>query len=227
MTILSRTRALLFDHFGLKVLALFIAFAMWWGVAHDPVIEVPINVPIEFHNVPDSLEISSEVIPTVQIRVSGPTRVVRDLAQTDIHPVLDLRNAAPGERTYNLTPRLITVPTDVKIVQIVPSQFRVSFDSRETKTVDVRPRVIGTFASGYRISSTETDPATLTIVGPARRLRSIDNAITDPVDATGVIGRATFTTQAYIADPLVHVRDPQPIRVTVITEKASARNSAP
>src|SRR5437899_1988594 len=43
--------------------------------------------------------------------------------------------------------------------------------------------------------------------------------ITDPVDATGTVERASFTTHAYVSDPLVQLVRPAPVRVTVIMEK--------
>jgi hypothetical protein len=50
----------------------------------------------------------------------------------------------------------------------------------------------------------------------------VDSATTDPVDATGTTGRATFTTNVYVADPLVQVVQPTSIHVTVFVEKAGA-----
>jgi YbbR domain-containing protein len=91
----------------------------------------------------------------------------------------------------------------------------------------VQPRVIGTLVTGYSIEGVSTDPANITIMGPQRRLASIESAMTDPVDATGVVGTATFTTHAYVSDPLVRVQTPEPIRVTVNTEKRSGRMSQP
>ncbi len=57
------------------------------------------------------------------------------------------RTFGPGERTFDLTSRQVRVPQDLEVVQIIPSQFQLSFDSRMTRSVEVRPRVIGTFAS--------------------------------------------------------------------------------
>jgi len=44
--------------------------------------------------------------------------------------------------------------------------------------------------------------------------------MTDPVDATGVVGSATFTTHAYVVDPLVRVQTSGPIYVTVTAEES-------
>jgi diadenylate cyclase len=220
-------REYVFHNFVLKFMSLLLAVLLWWAVARDPRVEIALTVPIEFHNVPNELEISSEKVPQAEIRVRGPARVVRELSSADIHPVLDLQGAGIGEKTFDLTQREIRLDHDLEVVQVVPAQFRVSLDMRTSREVDVHARVIGTFVSGFRILETITDPKKITIIGPDKRVNSIESAITDPVDATGVMGRATFTTNAYIADPLVRVVKPVPIHVTVVTEKHPGKPGAP
>ena len=105
-------------------------------------------------------------------------------------------------------------------MQVVPNQFHLTFDTRLTRQVPVRPRVFGTFAAGYQIGRIEADPATITISGPRKRVEAVEAAITDPVDASGTMDRATFVRHAYVSDPLVQVMNPNPVRVTVIMEKA-------
>jgi len=212
-------RKYVFHNFGLKLVSLIVAVLLWMAVTRDPMAEVALNVPIEFHNAPEHLEISSETIPQVQVRVRGPVREVRELSAPEVHAVIDLANVQPGERTYDLAPRHIHVPDGVSVVQAVPAQIRINFDRRESRQVEVQPRVIGTFATGYRIEKVIALPQAVTIVGPAKHVRGVETAITDPVDASGVVGTATFLTHAYVSDPLVRLTDTSPIRVTVVTEK--------
>jgi len=122
----------------------------------------------------------------------------------------------PGERTFDLTGRQVVVPQDLEVVQIIPGQFHLSFDNRATRVVEIRPRVTGTFASGMRVAEVIADPPKLMITGPRRRVEAVETAITDPVDVSGVMTRASFETQAYIPDPLIQVVHPTSIRVTVI-----------
>jgi len=150
---------LIFHNFWIKTVSLVIAVLLWWAVARDPRVEVVLTVPIEFHHVPPELEISAEKVPQAEIRLRGPARMVRELSAADIHPIIDLQGASVGERTFDLTPRQISLPHDVDVEQIVPSQFRVSFDRRVSREVEVRPRVIGTFASGFRISEAAPKPS--------------------------------------------------------------------
>ena len=61
-------RKYVFHNFALKLLSLGVAVLLWMAVTRDPVAEVALNVPIEFHNSPEHLEINSETIPQVQGR---------------------------------------------------------------------------------------------------------------------------------------------------------------
>jgi YbbR domain-containing protein len=203
---------------GLKLVSMLLAIGLWTVVSRDPIAEVEMKVPIEFHNLPDNLEIDSASFTEAQIRVRGPERVIHRLQAADLHAEIDLASVQSGERTFDLTSRQVRVPQDLEVVQIIPGQFHLSFDNRETRTVEVRPRVTGNFASGFRVKQVTADPSSVMITGPRRRVEAVEDATTDPVDVSGVMTRASFVTQAYVPDPLIQVVHPTPIRVTVIME---------
>ncbi len=212
-------RKYIFNNLWLKLVALVLACLLWWAVAHDPTVEAVITAPLEFHHAPENLEMSVEGATQVEVRVRGPERTVRRLTPADVQAIVDLSGAHAGERTFDLTAKEVRVPQAVDVVQIEPSQVHLTFDRSATRTVDIRPRVIGSLVTGYHIASVTADPSTINIVGPEHRVDDAGAAITDPVDATGVVGTATFTTHAYVTDPLVRVQRPEPIHVTVTTAK--------
>lgn len=209
-------------NFGLKLLSLLLATGLWLVVSPDEQpAEVAVRAPIEFEHVPDALEISSETIPEAQIRVRGPERLIRELRSSDVRAHIDLTGAKPGERTFDLTAQEIQRPREVSVVQVVPSQVHLAFDTRLTREVEIHPRVTGTFLPGEQIVSKQPDPAKITITGPRQHVERVDSATTDLVDASGVTGRVTFTTNVYVADPLVQVVQPMLVHVTVDVEKAA------
>jgi YbbR domain-containing protein len=211
-----------FAHLGYKVISLALAVGLWWAVSHDPVAEVGITVPIEFHRIPSSLEISSVNIPEAQVRVRGPERLIHALRTEEVHVEVDLGGVKPGERTFDLTAQQVHLPHDLDVMQVVPSQVRLGFDVGLTRQVEVRPRVIGTFAPGFGIAQVLAEPATVSISGPKQRVEAVEAATTDPVDVSGNMGRGTFVTNAFVPDPLVQIVRPAPIRVTIIMEKVAA-----
>jgi YbbR domain-containing protein len=184
--------------------------------------EVALRGPIVFQNVPSSIEISSESIPEAQIRVRGPERVIRKLQANEIHAEIDLGGAKPGERTFDLTSQQVRHPSDVEVEQVVPSQLHLLFDTRMSREVEIHPRVTGTFADGEQIVKVDADPRRITITGPLHHVEKVDSATTDAVDATGTRGTSVFTTNVYVADPLVQVLQTTSIRVTVLVEKVGS-----
>jgi YbbR domain-containing protein len=203
-----------------KLVSLAIAIMLWWAVGRDSAIEIPMTVPLEFVHAPSNLEITSDYPFQAQVTLRGPEHLLQEIRPSQVHALLDLEGAGPGERTFDLSTSQVQVPHNVRVVQVVPAQFHINFDRRASRTVEVQPRVIGTLLSGYGMKEPVAVPPKVAIVGPERRVNTVVTAMTDPVDATGVVGSATFTTHAYVADPLVRVQTPGPIYVTVTTEKS-------
>src|SRR5215469_7179305 len=214
-------------NFGYKVVSLALAIGLWWAISHDSIAEVEVMVPIEFHNIPAILDISSVDISEVHVRVRGPERLIHEMRPQDIHVEVDLAGVKAGERTFDLTARQVRRPRDLEVQQIVPSQVRLNFDTVLTKEVEVRPRVLGTFAPGFRIEKVLTEPSRISISGPKQRVEAVAAATTDPVDASGAITPSTFVTNAFVSDPLVQIVHPAPIRVTIIMQKAQVEPVAP
>jgi len=218
-------RRRVFNNLGLKIVSLLIAVGLWLAISTEPPSETALNVAIVFRNMPDELEISSEQVPSAQIRVRGPERAVARLQTSDVRAEIDLTGVKVGERTFDLTANQVSLPHGLRPVQIVPSQIHLVFDKRVRKTVPVKPRVTGTFATGYSIAAIETTPANLEIMGPQKSVEGVESATTDPIDVTGLIDRTTVSRHAYVSDPLVQVSDTRPVKITIMMERASASSA--
>jgi len=193
-------------NFWLKILSLLIATGLWLAISPDQEpAEVAMRVPIEFRHVPDGLEISTAIIPEAQIRVRGPERLIRGLRSTDVHAEVELGDVKAGDRTFDLTKAQIRRPRELDVVQVVPGQVHLSFDTRMTREVEIHPRVIGSFLAGEQITKVLVDPERVQVTGPKHHVELMDAATTDPVDASGTRTQATFVTNVYVADALVQV----------------------
>jgi YbbR domain-containing protein len=214
-------RRFVLHNFALKMISLLAAVLLWVAVARDPMAEISVTVPLELQHIPENLEISTEKIPQPQIWVRGPARMLRNLGPAEVHATLDLAGVKPGEHTYDLAGRQIQAPHGVSVVQVVPAQLHLTFDRRARKEVPIKPRVLGIYA-GKAKAVIQVEPSVAQIVGPEKRVQSIDSALTDAVDATGLSGRTTFTrVHIYVPDSLVQVVSPLTVNITV-AEQAGA-----
>ncbi len=214
---------LFFHNFALKLMSLLLATGLWFMISRDEQpAEVAVRAPVVFEHVPPDLEVSSESIPEAQIRVRGPERVIRQLKTNDVQAEIDLSSAKPQDRTFDLTSQQVRHPREVSVVQIVPSQIHLAFDTRLTREVEIHPRVTGNFASGDQIVKVQADPSRITITGPSHHVERIEAATTDLIDATGTRGTGVFTTNVYVPDPLVQIEHARSIRVTVVVQKVGS-----
>jgi len=211
----------------LKLIALVSAVLLWSAVSRQPMVETAYSVPIELHQVPPNLEITTVGIPLAQVRLRGSERRLRQLTAADVHAVINLAASGTGEHTYDLTASQVRVPYNVEVVQVTPSQIRIGFDRSLTRQIEIHPRVAGQFEKGFGILRVTADPATITVIGPEARVKAASAAVTDPLDVTGGRGTTTFTTNAYVPDPLVREVKPQIIHVTVVTGPFPAEGHAP
>jgi len=211
---------LLKRNIGWKLLALAMAVALWIAVAREPEVATTLSVPIEFKNIPEDLDIGYNVPERVRLELRGPSgRLSRDNL-TDVAVILDLANANAGERTYNIRPSNINLPTGVNFYRAVPSQITLRFDRMVTREVEI---VLPPFSKGppegYRVRAYTLEPSKTRIRGPGQVLRGIARVTVDPVDLSGVVSQREFHTHVNVGDPQVRLEVPSDVTLRVTLEK--------
>ena len=213
-------KQLLTHNLGWKLLSLVIAVALWIAVAREPELDTSLSVPIEFKNIPEDLDIGSDVPERIHLEVRGPSgRLSRDnLANVAL--VLDLSDARAGERTYTVHPREINLPAGVAFYRAVPSQLTLRFDRLVVRDVRVTPLYVK-IPEGYQVSGAVLDPERVRLRGPEEHMKAIARVQTDPIDLSGVISQAELQTHVHLGDSQVRVEEPAAIRLKVILHKTA------
>jgi len=197
-------RQLLTQNLGWKLLSLLLAVVLWLAIAREPEVAASLSVPVEFKNMRDDLDIIGNLPDRVILEVRGPSgRLTRDNLST-VAAVLDLSDAQPGERTYNIRGRNLNLPAGVAFYRAVPSQLTLRFDQLAVKEEPVQPVFVNRPAS-YRIASQEFSPAQGRIRGSEDRVQAINQVKTDPMDLSGVAGEQVFHTHLNVGDAQVRL----------------------
>ena len=123
-------RKYVFPNWWLKIAALAISCVLWATYTDDPVSEVGFSLPLEFVNIPPTLEISSDVPTAIHVRVRGRSALVRRLTPSDITVQVDLKNDAAGDIAVHLDPQMIDAPFGATVARISPSDFEVVLSPR-------------------------------------------------------------------------------------------------
>jgi hypothetical protein len=115
---------------GLKLLALAISFLLWATYTAEPYAEVGFQLPLEFTTMPPQLEISGDVPTVVHIRVRGRSALLRRMIPADLNLRLDMKSSKQGTTTLNITPEMVGAPYGATVVQVAPTEIRVTLVPR-------------------------------------------------------------------------------------------------
>jgi YbbR domain-containing protein len=215
----------LFDNLGLKAASLGFAVLLWFAIGGEVASEVGLSVPIELHNVPVDMEVSGELVSTVQVRLRGSSSIVQRLGPRDVSAHLDLSNYGEGEHIEHLTADSVRVPFGVSVLSISPAIVTLHLERTLTKAVRIEPRVVGALAPGYEIAETASDPREILVAGPSSRVRETESAFTEPVPVDGAQMTLVRRVNLGLADPALRIQGSPRVRVTVVIREVHGQRT--
>ena len=87
----------LFENLGLKILALFIAIALWAYVGTRQIIDRRVTVSVELTDIPPGVTVDPRVRTSVPVVLTGRKESVLDLDGDDLTAVVSLKGTTPDE----------------------------------------------------------------------------------------------------------------------------------
>src|SRR3954453_22852812 len=192
-------------------MAVALATLLWLTVAGDHLVERSMRVPLEFRNLPQTLEIVGDPPTSVDVRLRGSSALLSRIEPREIVAVLDLATARPGSRMFHLRNDEVRAPYGVEVSQVVPSTIALEMEKSGRATVPVVPALDGQPAPGFVLGRATANPSTVEVAGPESRLRRLTGATTEAVDISNAQARVSDVVTVGVADAAVRlVKAPGP-----------------
>ena len=215
-------RERLTENLGLKILSVLLGITLWYVVAREQGAEFAFSIPLELRELPEGMEVVKESVQQVDVRLRGPSEILRGLTPQDLSVGVDLSDAEPGERVAYLTPDDVDVPFGARAIRVTPASVQIELDATLERTVNVIPRVSGAPAEGFELAGIELSPQQITVVGPASQVRSLEQITTAPVSAEGL--RQPYSSSVRLElDPLVRLDRESSVELTLDVREVRLR----
>lgn len=215
------------SNLALRGASLLLAILLWFAIAAEKTSEMGISVPVELQNVPKDLELTGDLVNTVEVRLRASPGMIQRLAPSEVAARVDVRGVGEGERIVHLTSDTIRVPFGISVVKINPAIITLNFELRLQKLVPVRPRLLGRPAKGYEVAEIGCEPAELRITGPKSRVQEVESVFTEPVSVEGAANSVSESVSVGVEDPVLRILDQPRVRVTArIREVEESRTLA-
>ena len=165
----------------LKAFSLLLAVVCWYVVRGEEERVRDFAVPLEYTNLPPTLDLSGKVIDSVAVRLRAPEPVLRTITEDRLSARIDLSRAPLGEQYIPLTPGMIEVPGGARVDQVNPDLVKVRIDRKTRRQVPVVAEFSGSPPPGYEEVRHVIDPPAVTIEGPANEVDKVQHALTGTI----------------------------------------------
>ncbi len=218
-----RALAAITNNWALKLAALAIAVLLWGAVKAEvpervPLAEVPVRVVLRDYD----WVIAAPAAPsTVEIEFSGPTRELVRLAVQRPEVIVPVDEVTDSVETRVLRSGWVQLyggMDNTRVEDIRPSTVTLRFDRVVSRLVPVSVQVIGTPASGYRLSGPiQVEPTVVRASGAATQMAALDTIRLGPIDLSGWTATDSFPLGVDTTG-LGAVVSPMTVRVVVPVE---------
>ena len=206
---------------GLKLFSVALAVGLWLAVSGEPIAERGVRIPVAFENLPQSMEILGDPPQSVDVRLRGASGTLRRLDAGDMAAIIDLESQHAGTRMFDMTSDRVRAPLGIEVTQVVPSTISLTLDVSTSRVVPIVPEVRGAPAAGFVVGAVEVEPASVEVVGPESRLHDLAEAMTEPIDVTGMSVPLRQMVTVGVDDPYLRLATPGSARVTIPIVRAS------
>lgn len=220
-------RALLFEDWTLKALALAITLGLWFAVTTQraPATRLLRGIPLEFV-LPENVEIGNDPPKAIEITLQGSRGKLDEMNQSNLVALADVTGLRPGDRVARLSDLIrLDLPEDVRIVEVTPRSVTLHLETVVERDVPVEARFEGELPAGFRRTDVTVTPERVRVRGPESHVNSIDRAFTETISLSDLRESRTFQQVAVdIADHKVTTLDPAvSVRVEVSEEQSEQR----
>ncbi|MCP4114751.1 MAG: DisA protein [Desulfobacteraceae bacterium] len=163
------------------MISLFSVTGLWLSFSSGEEILANREVPIEFMNLEQKMEIMGSSSNIVKLVISGASPLVQAIGQDQVKVKLDMSNTVPGPNVMGIQRENIQLPPGIRLKQFEPSEVEVTMDETIQKQLAVQPTWTGRLKQGLIISSAKAVPETVMVKGGSMALKEITTLFTEPV----------------------------------------------
>jgi YbbR domain-containing protein len=201
----------------LRLLALGIAVGIWFNasvedrlVSSEKVVEAGVT-----YNRPRGFLIVNPTTQTVNVRLLGSERAIRQLNPYMVDVQVELSQRQEGSATISLSRDNVQAPDGLEVVSIEPATIRVDLEREVAQRVTVVPQLVGKLAPGFLMDEPEVFPSQVLVTGPESMLARIETLSTRPIDLAGRAGTFEETVPVISPDPLIQIVQPSTVTIRI------------
>ncbi len=194
---------------------------VWFSFTRGLDTLVSLDIPVEYMNRDQNLEIIDTTINAVRLNLSGSGTLIKSIKPDQVRVRIDLGKAVIGHNTFSITQENISLPPGVLLKKVDPPNLDVTMDSPVKKELPVQVDWVGKMPENLLLVNARLDPERIQIVGGSKLLENIVTIYTEKVSLENVTKSGKITVKPVLNPASIMIAQGSKERITVELEVRS------
>ena len=214
------SRYFLRGYFLEKIIAVILAFGLWFVFGHRPeTIRRDFVVPIEYRNLSQDKIISETKPKEVTITLSGSEQAFNLLDPKELKLSMDMSNINAGEDKFYLNKDLVRKPAGLSLVNIEPKEIPLKVYKMVSVSIPIKIITNGRLPSGVTIKEMKVEPQSVVVMIPDIIEREKISITTEPIELKSITETTTLVPKLIIPSEIRFPGDKPPeAKITIEVE---------
>ena len=207
-----------FQHPSVKITAaaaicLFCITGLWFSFSKGMEAFATHEIPVEFINPNQRMEIVSTSASNVKLVISGAKPLLNTVRPEMIDVKLNLSKAVVGTNTVLINKENIMLPPGVRLRTVSPPELEVSLDTLMVKELPVQPHWTGNLPDGLIMKQARAIPPMVRVTGRGLILKEIHTVYTESLPLDKLTDSGQLETNLVLENPSLSLNTGRKIQV--------------
>ncbi len=202
----------------LKIISFILAIILWFYAIGQQKSEIIFNIPLEIKTKENMIAFNQST-EFVTITLRGQQNVIKGISKSQFKITVNLNESTPGIINYRLSPKNVSIPEEIEIIDIEPEQFTAKIDYIDFKIVPVNIIQEGKVPAGYFIEKISAEPEMVRIEGVKSKIEKISFIETFPLITKGAKQNFTNIVKLQRLEEGIFIKGNNEIKVTVVISR--------
>ncbi len=177
------------------------------------------EVPVEFINPDQKMEIISSSSSSVKLLISGARPLIKAIRPEQINIKLNLSQSVVGSNKLPITRKNILLPPGIRLKSIEPSELDITLDTLVEKELPIQPQWSGKLPTGLVMKDATATPATVRVIGGGLALKDIATIFTEQISLDTLTESGTVSVVLVLTPASLRLQTKDTIQINFLISK--------
>ena len=203
------------------LISLFCITGVWANFTKGMETLTEYEVPVEFINPDQKMEIISSSASNIKLLISGAKPLIKAIKPEQINIKLNLADSVVGINKLSITKENILLPPGIRLKKIEPSKLEIKLDTIIEKELFIQPDWTGKLPKGLIMTNATPKPAKILVAGGALALKNINTIFTEKIDLNKLTKSGIVTAALVLDTPPIKLKGDHKVQIQYLISKKS------